>query len=923
MSWNKNSAKVLGITAAAAMALSLTPAAAFTAAAAPAKAGSSVSAQAVESKSDFEGGHFTKALVDYNEEKVTSRNLITVVRSDHDVVVIPTQVVTLSGVTINLTPNYDNDGNVESLYDQDGQEYTLTPESGSNHFVTLKRTFSDGVGELKLNINTVKASLDGAKAYNKDTDDTTNANFVYDGKTKNVGFAINGKILTAGTDYTVKYVRQGHPNSEATTTAPTDAGTWVALLKGVSGSDYEGQNHRVTFTIQKLNLATATVTLPDKKYLASGMSTEAPTLSQVFINGTRLDPSTPAAGVAPSAGQALASQVNALEMVTDAQHESFGDKGTYTYKLSAKSGQNNIEGTANITFKVVDHVVDSNHITYGNLAWDNVAWHRNPSSETGRIQTNLDPTTDTSSEKFDASKVKVIGDVTGLQLQQDRDYKIVVEKFDGAKWNAATVADLQTAGIYRVSVVVNATLADASGNAVTYGGGTGNAYIYVNIRHYLGAHVFINIDGKNVGNNASSHDINNIYYTGENHKLNVRVKSDENSSAHGADLTAGTDYTVAITKNGAAATNVLYPGNYVVTVTAKNSWHFTTPSVANYSVDTSSFTVRNMVVKASLNKDGQLPYHYNSTSAASTPLYAWNNGKPVKVNFDFTDVNRDNKTVSLPTSAYKVIYQKVVKTVAGHDVVENVANPTEAGKYNAIVVDNNSDDNYDVQFSKSTFVVTTDRAFDDVPVNSYYNKSVYNLADKGIVHGVGGSRTFAPMRNLKRSEAAVLIYNIALNNAKANEIAVDGQINHDAVDETNVLKYAYMTTVDAPFKDISNLNQGDTRAVAWAVQAGVITGYGTGYNKNNLFKPDQFVSRQEFATMINRYASKLDGYKAGAADALKDFPDESQVADWAKKGLDWAATNKVVTGLNGNIRPTWNIVRADAAVMLDRSGLIK
>ncbi|MHA7965969.1 DUF2252 family protein [Paenibacillus sp. CAU 1782] len=109
------------------------------------------------------------------------------------------------------------------------------------------------------------------------------------------------------------------------------------------------------------------------------------------------------------------------------------------------------------------------------------------------------------------------------------------------------------------------------------------------------------------------------------------------------------------------------------------------------------------------------------------------------------------------------------------------------------------------------------------------------------------------------------------------------------------------------FKDTTNHWAANT--ISRAVQLGFINGYGDGS-----FKPDQQISRAEFAVLLARLLGWDNDEQTGA------FTDESTIKNWAIPAVKAAAVRGVITGYSdGSFQPNKAINRAEMAVMIARS----
>ena len=94
-------------------------------------------------------------------------------------------------------------------------------------------------------------------------------------------------------------------------------------------------------------------------------------------------------------------------------------------------------------------------------------------------------------------------------------------------------------------------------------------------------------------------------------------------------------------------------------------------------------------------------------------------------------------------------------------------------------------------------------------------------------------------------------------------------------------------------------------AVAWASEKNIVNGY-----SDDIFTPDDPVSRAQIVTILWRYAGSL----TAEAD---NFADKNEIPDYASEAVDWARANRIVNGRDGNrFDPNGNITRAEVATIL-------
>lgn len=115
-----------------------------------------------------------------------------------------------------------------------------------------------------------------------------------------------------------------------------------------------------------------------------------------------------------------------------------------------------------------------------------------------------------------------------------------------------------------------------------------------------------------------------------------------------------------------------------------------------------------------------------------------------------------------------------------------------------------------------------------------------------------------------------------------------------------------------PFNDVV-AGQWYTDAVIWAAQNEIVKGYG-----NDLFGPNDPITREQMAVILNNYA-KFKGYDTSAKADLTAFIDRDEISSWATDALAWANADGMVTGMSNDLlAPKGNAVRAQVATIFMR-----
>ena len=120
---------------------------------------------------------------------------------------------------------------------------------------------------------------------------------------------------------------------------------------------------------------------------------------------------------------------------------------------------------------------------------------------------------------------------------------------------------------------------------------------------------------------------------------------------------------------------------------------------------------------------------------------------------------------------------------------------------------------------------------------------------------------------------------------------------------------------DAPqarFDDVPT--QGELAlAVGWAVENGIVNGYGDGR-----FGPDDPVTREQMAAMLFRNAQALGQAPQGTWMFPLGFADASEISAYAEKAVQWAVMNRIILGADGLIEPKALATEGQLALVLDR-----
>ena len=178
-----------------------------------------------------------------------------------------------------------------------------------------------------------------------------------------------------------------------------------------------------------------------------------------------------------------------------------------------------------------------------------------------------------------------------------------------------------------------------------------------------------------------------------------------------------------------------------------------------------------------------------------------------------------------------------------------------------------------------------DFPFTDVAEHRAARHAIWYLYENNIMKGTSAT-TFSPEATLTRAMTATILHRLA----GLPEVAFD-----------------------KAFDDVS-AGQWYSDAIVWAAQNDIVRGIGGGR-----FAPQGNVTREQFTTMLHRFASFYGYDIAVPVDLTLNFPDVDFVGDWALEGMAWAVYNRLITGPGPKmLRPLDYATRVEVAVILER-----
>ena len=170
--------------------------------------------------------------------------------------------------------------------------------------------------------------------------------------------------------------------------------------------------------------------------------------------------------------------------------------------------------------------------------------------------------------------------------------------------------------------------------------------------------------------------------------------------------------------------------------------------------------------------------------------------------------------------------------------------------------------------------------FSDLKTGRWYEAGVSFALKNGLMNGVGGGK-FDPDGSVTRGMLVTILYRVE------KTPSVEGMKN--------------------PFTDVKS-GAWYTDAIVWAADQGIVNG-----TSATTFAPDAFITREQIATILYRYAKAEKTEKD-----LSAYPDAGTVSGYAVDAMRWAVAEGLINGKDGRLAPQENATRAQIATILER-----
>lgn len=216
--------------------------------------------------------------------------------------------------------------------------------------------------------------------------------------------------------------------------------------------------------------------------------------------------------------------------------------------------------------------------------------------------------------------------------------------------------------------------------------------------------------------------------------------------------------------------------------------------------------------------------------------------------------------------------------------------------------------------------------FSDLSVDDWYYEDVMYLYAAGFFDGVEmvGGDVVEPVQLAAAGNGTVSLHRLGTANAQLQKLAsgkyqFNGGSNAGRAWNVSVLYNGHQSaggTVGSYqtqwFTDVPT-TASYFQPVQWAAYTSTVKGYG-----NDLFGPLDGITREQFCTILLRYANRF-GFTLPTSVKAKTFSDAGQISSWAKEAVNACQQAGIIKGMGSNtFAPKAGITTGQAAAMIHR-----
>ena len=214
--------------------------------------------------------------------------------------------------------------------------------------------------------------------------------------------------------------------------------------------------------------------------------------------------------------------------------------------------------------------------------------------------------------------------------------------------------------------------------------------------------------------------------------------------------------------------------------------------------------------------------------------------------------------------------------------------------------------------------------FADVPPDAWYYDAVQYVVRAGLFAGTS-STTFSPDMGMTRAMLVTVLWKIWGSGVGGR----DGDGDGDGVGNPGAAPgNTHPTPGPSSFTDVGD-DMWYTGAIAWAVENGIVEGYGDGR-----FGTYDSITREQMATMLYLYSMGFGAWGLESADEggelvrpantgqypatdISQFADADKISEWALNAIGWVTSAGIINGMgDGTFSPQGTATRAQAAKLI-------
>jgi len=174
-----------------------------------------------------------------------------------------------------------------------------------------------------------------------------------------------------------------------------------------------------------------------------------------------------------------------------------------------------------------------------------------------------------------------------------------------------------------------------------------------------------------------------------------------------------------------------------------------------------------------------------------------------------------------------------------------------------------------------------EKIYFDIDKNMWYFKAVKYVSEQGFM-GEYSENQFAPDNNITRGMFITVIYRLA------------GKPYY---------------TEKSGFRDSGKYKD----AISWGYENNIVFG-----RNKDVFGTDEFITREEFVTILYRYAEGK-AYTESSKNKAEEYNDFTLVSDYAAEAFKWACASGIIVGSDNNmLMPKKYATRAETAQIIAR-----